>query len=289
MFLVLGCAEADPDDTPPNTGDALISAPAGGDGDALTGMLGGDARGLPPLPDGGVLPPLPDSGRPPPDAMVPPQGCQPGMVLGLCSVCGADGLPTQPADDPNCPPVNCALAAIYEREEVEGATVCNRRNATPGASRCKAVGQCHDQPGEYCMPAGAATEVARIEGPCEVMEGCIGNTEPTVDQQPQGTPCEGGTCDAAGACVPDRSCDDFRGERAFSQFCEEGNDGFVDYCEFFLDAPGDERTTCANFCASQGTVCLDAWNDRDGDCRRGDDIECGQDLQSYVCRCERPR
>lgn len=281
----LGCAEADSD--APARKDALVSAPtAQGGQDAFAGVVG-DAR--PPVfgerDGGGVLPPPP----PTPDAAAPPpMGCQAGESLGLCSVCGADGLPTLPADDPDCPPVNCALAAIYAQAQEEGDTVCTRQTAVPGASRCQALGRCHDDPGAYCQAAGAPMEVARASGPCQQLEGCIGATGPTVTDQPAGTPCEGGTCDEAGTCVADVGCEIFQQSPAASQFCGEGNDGFVDYCEYYVNPPGNERMSCAQFCALQGEVCIASFNDTDHDCRRGDPKNCAEDFKDHVCRCEAP-
>jgi hypothetical protein len=105
---------------------------APGDADALvgnTGGTGGDGPGASGL--GGVVP-------------LPGPDCIPGAALGLCHLCTPDGRPGLPADDPDCPEVNCAAFDAFERTEAEGQIVCRRVAAArlPEVGRCTGPGQC---------------------------------------------------------------------------------------------------------------------------------------------------
>ena len=48
-----------------------------------------------------------------------PESCTVGEELGLCAVCGPLLTPVMPANDPNCPPIDCSSLTQYQAMNVE--------------------------------------------------------------------------------------------------------------------------------------------------------------------------
>ncbi len=287
-----------------SAGDALVGSTGAtgstpGAGGGLTGTTGGSPTGS----TGGTVP-------------LPGEDCEPETVLGLCHVCTADGRPALPADDPACPPLDCAAFDVYARRDDGGVIRCTHRPAAPppGFARCTAPGQCVTvATREICVVAPApepAPEAAPDAGPfapdagpfapdagpappqpetlvvdavCASVTGCAGSAPPNVMFAPEGTPCNGaGTCDATGRCSVPAACARF-GEHPFCASAEVGEET---ECEFWVAAPAGEKTTCRAFCEGAGACCVDAWPDTAPEsCEHGGASNCTDEHGDLVCRC----
>lgn len=268
------------------------TVPDGGAPSAIDALFGCTVppcdAALPPLQDAGGNPPPPpppprdDMGRPP-DATVIPTDCDPGTRIGLCALCNLDGVPELPENDANCPPIDCGGDEVYERVVEGEEEVCYVTRRSPLTTNCRALGECHDDPVEFC---GEATreEVERfVPGACVSMMGCQGAVPPSVEQAPPGATCNGtGFCDVVGECTVSGDCASFF-LQGRSQFCEEGTDGGQPYCEFYLEPGGN--TDCNSFCLANNWRCIRAWNDNGVCVRQQQESPCGQDYESHVCRC----
>lgn len=242
---------------------------------------------LPPLADRGPPDPIdPDAGVPldmdAPDMLDPDAPCNPGTRLGPCALCNLDGVPEIPEDDPLCPTVTCGDPESYARVTEGAEEVCyHTLREPPAASRCRALGECHDAT-TYC---GAETveEVARITpSPCNAMQGCQGTTPPAVDDSRIGAPCNGfGLCNVEGECTAPAVCATVRISGA-SQYCDASGTPGNTWCQFYLD---QGRTTCSRFCNDNGLLCVAAWNDANGGCATAEVADCGQNLAQFICRC----
>jgi hypothetical protein len=260
LALTAACAGAGKDSagTTPGDADALVGNTGGAQGDAGAG---------------GVVP-------------LPGPDCTPGAALGLCHVCTPDGRPGLPADDPACPPVDCAGFDTYERAEADGQIVCRRVAAAPlpEVGRCTGPGQClFGGTAALCGAQGEAVEIARADSACATMTACAGTEPPVVTPGPAGAPCNGvGTCRDDGTCSVSATCARFPGQI----FClEESVEGAVQ-CEFYVATPDGSKTTCAAFCEGSGGCCVDAWPEaEDASCEHGGTSNCIDEHSDLVCRC----
>lgn len=248
-----------------------------------------DGPSLPPpqdmaVPDPEPAPPPPlDMGpAPEPEPMIPDM-CDPGTRIAPCALCNLDGVPEMPDTDANCPPIDCGGNEVYERVVEGEEEVCYVTRRTPLPSNCRALGQCHDDPVVFCGEP-AREEVARYTpGPCISMQGCQGDVPPTVEPAAPGAPCNGsGLCDVVGECTVSEDCAAFLIQNR-SELCDSGDQPTGEpYCEFYLE---QGRTDCNTFCLSHDWRCAQAWNDN-GVCVRNDGQQgCGNDWDSFICRC----
>lgn len=218
-----------------------------------------------------------------PDRDVDGGVCPPGTRLGPCAVCGPNGQPVAPDDDDACPEPDCSIYTYYEREEDGGYAQCWGEHWYPTAGRCRALGECHDDPDEYCDDFVYALEAEVEPSACQTLEGCFENVPPVVVVEPEGTRCNDfGLCTAQGTCTANPACGGFvlPGE---SFYCD-ARDGARPYCEFYLGAP--MAIDCASFCGQHGWRCEAAWNSMVGMCLHEDlPAACGQPFDSFVCRC----
>ena len=271
LFLASGCATAEPGEV-----DAFVSRPAVPKEmtDANQGAIDATLDAMTPGDQGA---------SPAPDMQIIPEDCQPLTRLGLCVVCSVDGEPEMPDDDLQCPEIDCSETDSYTREDQDEDVVCMKTASAPGPSRCQALGACFNDPSVYCVEGDAPVETVRAIGPCQTMEGCLGVQPGNVVNEPDGTPCPNGTCDEAGACVPDGpNCVPFEADPAHQELCGTGDNPL--YCEIFV-VEGGGRTSCNDFCLRNGSRCIDGWNDDNG-CRHGSHDGCNGNLNSQVCRCE---
>jgi hypothetical protein len=258
LLLVPACAE-------------ITSALDGGVSPALEDALVGG--GGEPRPDAG--PPAPDAGPPVPDA-----GSSSPCGAPVCAACGMDGLPRPLADDPRCPALDCSSFDTYVRTTEGGAEICIRNHFAPVGGRCLAPGRCREAADAAWCADRNVEEAARNDRPCQAMQGCADATPPSFTPAPEGTPCAGGRCDAAGACLPvveDERCDPFVGRTV----CRTGvhTDG-TPYCEV-ATADG----TCNDVCAAAGSHCVAASAAGPAACQPGDQRGCFDAGGALLCRC----
>jgi hypothetical protein len=272
--------------------DATVSSTGGQGGMAgmpVGGMPVGGGGGMPVGGMGGV------GGMPPPVDMMPPDppvggqpDCMPGQRLGLCSVCGNDGSPRNPGFDPNCP-VDCAGFAYEQVDQGDGTTICNltERAAMNDMGPCQGLGSCEDDPAVLC--GEPITQQIAQAGPCQAMEGCVGEEPAQVIQAPDGTPCgDGGMC-VSGMCEVDDPCDisGFPAAAFAPDFCGAGQDGANAWCEWYVDGPGNNDYSCTQFCRDVGMNCLAGWNNIDGNraCGQARAWGCNEQADDQICRC----
>lgn len=225
---------------------------------------------------------------------IPSGPCEPGDYLGLCSVCGPDGMAQVAESDAQCPEVDCGDGEVYALMQDGDAEICTRQTITlaPAEGNCAGLGQCRDPDSpEVCVP-GDPEEVARVEGPCQSIDGCIQGTGPTIENAAEGTPCDGdGTCQLDGTCREAPQCEMLAplqcnpGANGSTCLCTEGvADGGTPYCEILVRE--GNRTNCQTFCSARGSFCLGVWNERNDTCNHDDQLNCNHDnLEDYVCRC----
>lgn len=262
--------------------DATVSS-TGGEGGMIAPPVGGmpGAGGM-----GGGM-----GGTPPPDPPVggmPPQGCMPGQRLGLCSVCGNDGNPSNPGIDVNCP-VECAGFEYTQVDPGDGTIVCNltERTATTDMVRCLDQGVCESDPARLCGEP-IIQQMAQTMA-CQIMGGCVGEEPPQVMPAPDGTACgDEGMC-VGGACEENDPCDIsvFPANTFAGEFCGEGMDGVNGWCEWYVDGPGNDDYSCDQFCLDVGMTCLAAWNNIRGNqgCGHADGWGCNRQADDQICRC----
>jgi hypothetical protein len=275
-LLLVGCAEIE--DVP----DGSIG---GGRLDALVGFTN-DAAGPVVQPDARVA--QPEMGMPPRDQFVPPdQGpCNPGEVLGPCSVCGPDSAPVAPQSDPTCPGVNCTPFNYYVSEvQPDGSTVCDIVTHNPTGPNCFGVARCREADNVICV-ASPGVEVLRTSGECEAITGCNGVTEGAVAPAPAGTLCE----NEAGLCTPAGTCDTTISEECnnylgLAQICGAGTHPINGpYCTI---APADAVANCTTFCPQFGSTCAGAYAADGAGCVQGEEIGCLTGAANLICLCRR--
>lgn len=232
-------------------------------------------------------PPPQDMGAPPPPDMmvIDPNGeCDPGTRIGPCALCDIDGTPVVPDEDPTCPDITCPEGEIYTRETEGEEDVCyvTRREA-PGGD-CIMLGQCHTDASTYCGEP-ATEEVARVAvSACSAMAGCSGVTPPEVEGNTIGQDCNTyGICNVEGECTAPPECADAQLFNR-SAYCQANTEPGQIWCQFHVEQGGP--TTCNQFCASFDTICLQAWNNAgDQICVIGNNGNCGESWDSFICRC----
>ena len=261
--------------------------------------------GATPAPTGGVLMPTggtnPEGGQEMPVGGTPTGGveggveggtpvepCTPGEVLGLCEVCGEDGLPTMPERDEACPSAVCP-AELYSLN-TDGA--CEMiAQTSPEYGFCESIGACYAEDEQLCDVV--STEVVAEEGVCATILTCDGVEPPTLDARPDGALCNTwGEC-SNGACDAPAFCEAFTRYNTQNYLCQAGTtDNGELGCMFFVNGNGlsnNGETTCNDFCANSGTTCINGWNDNNGTCNPNNNTRsCNQTLQTQVCVCELP-
>jgi hypothetical protein len=95
---------------------------------------------------------------------------------------------------------------------------------------------------------------------------------------PSGPP--GVPAPAKGKSPGARACGGIR----FTQACAQASGGGE--CEGFVAAT--PSVSCATVCEAVGSVCVDAWDDKDGGCGHGSSLACDRRMGSFVCRCGPP-
>lgn len=259
---------------------------------AISGVVAPPTAPPAPLPDlggtggtggtGGILDMMP-----PPDMPMggqPPEDCMAGARLGLCSICGNDATPRNPGSDDQCP-IDCAGIAYAQADQPDGSVTCtlNERAAMVDTVPCLGVGVCDTDPARLCD--APLTQDSGTAGPCQIMNGCVGEEPPQVVPADNGTICgenDDGMC-VDGACELDDPCainNPFAGE-----FCGEGQDGVNGWCEWYVNGPGDNDYSCDDFCGSIGMLCLATWNNERIGCGRGDNWNCNERGNDQICRC----
>ncbi len=259
LLLVLpACAEITP---PPDGAVSRLTD------DALVG--GGMPRR-----DGGAA--AFDAAPPPPP---PPEGCG-AADAPLCAACGADGTPQPLADDPRCPALDCSIFDTFVRTTEGGTEICVRTRFAPAGGRCLAVGRCREAADAAWCADRTAEEAARADRPCQAMQGCAGSTPPSFAPAPEGTPCEGGRCDAEGACLPvvdDDRCDPW----AAGTVCRTGvHINGESYCEVATDGG-----SCFDACGAGGSYCIAARAAGPGVCEAGAERGCIEAGAAQLCWC----
>ena len=224
---------------------------------------------------------------PPPDMPMggqPPEDCNAGARLGLCSVCGNDGTPRNPGFDAECP-IDCAGIAYTQAPQPDGSVTCTltERAAMVDMVACTGIGVCDDNPARLC--GEPLTQDFGTAGPCQIMEGCVGEDPPQVVPADDATPCgendaglcAGGTCEIEDPCLTDNP---------YAQdFCGQGVDGVNGWCEWYVNGPGNNDYSCNDFCANIGMQCLAVWNNIGVGCGHGDNWNCNERGDDQICRC----
>lgn len=242
---------------------------------------------MPPIPPpmmGGTTPP---NGQPSAPPTAPPGPCSPG----LCQQCNESGAVVVPTDDGRCPPVDCNGIVEYARADQGGVPVCQRIVHLASGNRCAGPGVCKAVPDAAACGELRQVEMARAEGACQVIVGCIGAEPGIVSPAPAGTP-----CDDDGACAPNGTCDtsltevcaDFLDSESPPRICATGVHPSGDtYCEL-TSTDGQ----CATACQRLGTACLAAWSASAqqpcGDASAGSQIGCFDPSPFLRCRCTLP-
>lgn len=240
--------------------------------------------GLPPInPDQGSPDPTPepdpDPGMMPVD---PNMECDPGSRVAPCALCGINGRPEMPENDPLCMTLECpgaeSYARIIEGEEV----ICQVTRRVPPGGNCAELGICHTDIDAYCGEP-MEEEVARITPtPCNYMEGCTGATPPNVVDNQPGAPCNTyGVCNIDGGCTAPALCADLRIVNS-SAFCNAGEQFGEQFCEFYVNQ--GFRMSCTDFCMEAGMRCSSAWQDG-GQCVRDQAVGCAEAYSEFICRC----
>lgn len=266
--LPLAGAIAPPTD-PPAGGTGGVGGAGGVDG------MGGVGGGLPQ--DMMIPPDMPVGGQPPGE-------CTPGQRLGVCSVCGNDGMPSNPGLDDQCP-VDCAGFSYGIEAGEDGSTLCILTERARAAEMvvCTGIGQCEDDPETLCTPPN--TQQFAEAGPCQVMMGCVGEEPPQVMLAEDGTPCgegDAGLCQN-GTCEIDDPCE--INSPYAREFCGSGQDGANTWCEWYVDGPGNNDYSCNQFCNDVGMFCLAVWNNVREGCGHGDNWNCNERADDQICRC----
>lgn len=248
-----------------------------------------DGPPLPPPADRGMPDPEPeprpiDMGLTPDPEPVNPDTCDaPGTRIGLCALCNLQSVPEMPETDANCPAIDCGGDVVYEQVSEGEEVVCYVTRRTPLAGNCRALGECHDDPLTFCGEPMREEAARYTPGPCISMMGCQGATPPMVQPAAPGAPCNGvGLCNVEGECTVSDDCAGFL-LQGRSEFCEGGEElGGAPYCEFYVEAG---RTDCNTFCLNNNWRCARAWNDNGVCVRQNNESGCGEDYDSFVCRC----
>lgn len=271
----------------PGCADGVAGSDAGVDGGAPC-LLCFDA-GDPPAPtyDFGLPPRRYDQGpQDPPDPpgptpIDPDMECDPGSRVGPCALCGINGRPEMPVNDPMCMTLMCPDAESYARIIEEEEVVCRVTRRVPPGGNCADLGVCHTDVDAYCGEP-MEEEVARlVPTPCNYIEGCTGATPPTVVDSDAGAPCNTyGVCNIDGDCTAPELCAELR-IAGSSEFCNAGEQFGEAYCEFFVN---QGRTSCNDFCMVAGMRCQNAWQDN-GPCVRNQAVGCAEPYAEFVCRC----
>ena len=251
------------------------------------------------------------------------QQCTIGDVLGICAVCGADGLDELPANDFSCPELDCDSLAQYRlvTNQTTRFKECRIQSYTEGPSRCLAIRTCHNDPQNYCIEQQERTiEMLEPDG-CFEIQGCSGSTPPTISIR-QGQSCqETGVCDERGFCeggqVPSQPqggmmmggmmmggmmmggamesndlCDQnfYWQYNTSNQMCGGPNQN--NECEFYITKDDNPWTSgevsCNDFCTSRGGRCMDTFDNANEGCQRGDNKGCGETFSDVICVCQIP-
>lgn len=215
-----------------------------------------------------------------------PETCRVGEELGLCAICGPLLEPIKPADDGNCPYIDCSGLTQYQAMNTEdGGRVCMQYLADPPASSCRDIGVCYESPEEACTLNPTPIPLVTVYPGCGEFTGCEGEVSPDGSEKPEGAECHGlGICGVDRKCSAPPSCNGIH--PAYVQnFCPDAN--APDQCDKYVDLNGTENAgdiNCTIACATIGG-CQTGW-ESNGGCSKGQDIGCNTRRRQLICRCE---
>ena len=215
-----------------------------------------------------------------------PDTCRVGEELGLCAICGPLLEPIKPADDENCPYIDCSSLTQYQAMNTEdGGRVCMQYLADPPSSSCRDLGQCYETPEEACTLNPTPVPLVTVYPGCGEFTGCEGEISPDGSQKPEGAECHGlGMCGPEGRCSAPPSCNGVH-PTYVQNFCPDSN--APDQCDKYIDLNGTDNAddvNCTIACATIGG-CQTGW-DSNGGCNKGGEIGCNTRRRQLICRCE---
>jgi len=200
-------------------------------------------------------------------------------------------------DDADCPGGVCDPAGPMCVECMDDAD-CPGGVCDPAGPACVPCLDDADCPGGVCDPAGpacvpclddadCAVGVCDPAGPacveCVVDADCfaalICGVAQTCVECVDGGDCASGICNPDGTCEPPPPVPNCTG---LPNQCAWGVDGGVAWCESWA-AVG--RTTCTDYCASFGRVCIDGFRDFNIWCHKLGSVGCNDDAIHQTCRC----
>ena len=215
-----------------------------------------------------------------------PDSCAVGEELGLCAICGPLLEPLKPADDVNCPNIDCSVLTQYQAMNLDdGGRVCMQYQADPPLSSCRDLGLCYESPEEACTLDPTPIPLVTVYPGCGEFTGCEGAISPDGSEKPEGSECHSlGICGPEGKCSAPASCNGIHPPYV-REFCPDEN--ALDQCNKYIDLNGTENAddiNCTIACATVGR-CQTGW-DSNGGCSRGGEIGCNTRRRQLICRCE---
>ena len=211
--------------------------------------------------------------------------CTPGESTGLCTLCGADSMPTLAQNDPDCPVLDCSLLTRYQQTILDdGGVLCEQVPFMPNSTSCKEIGVCHEDVEEYCTMQDPEPLFTAYEG-CRSFVGCQDDIPPSATSQPEGATCNGfGTCQADGQCNAPIQCARLDAV-GINQACAAVNE---DQCEVYASASSYSNLSeinCLAYCQRGARLtCKQAW-EANGPCNKGSNINCSTNKNDLICLC----
>ncbi len=137
--------------------------------------------------------------------------------LAICAQCNGN-IEVLAADDSRCPAIDCSAFFSYEKlgTAQSGFTCWRTSYANITDKRCAAIGSCLSPGEQTCKDHGSKSQQVAlalgVSDVCHTVEGCSGQTPPSLGNQPDGTPCGTQKVCRSGQCVasgqPDTGCAD---------------------------------------------------------------------------------
>ena len=206
--------------------------------------------------------------------------CDPDLELGVCLVCDANGILSVPDSDPRCPSPVCS-SEVYS---TNANGLCTRtQQISPEDGLCESAGSCARPDDQPCTPISTPESII-VDEPCREVTLCEGDRF-AVGVSPNGTPCnEWGACED-GICSAPSNCQGFQPQGSEDIYCRLDPLGVErDYCTFYLQTFGLE-TSCEEFCMSNNSTCINAWNEESNSCQSGVRIACNERMRDLICQC----
>ncbi len=164
--------------------------------------------------------------------------------------------------------------------------MCARSTYQPAPGNCADLGLCRGAADPGACAGPTVVEVARTEV-CQRIAGCNAATPPQVVLAAEGTPCDGGACNAEGECEVEvvEGCEAFEGLTVCATGAHEA-DGTV-YCQ--VDTSPPDGGNCIDVCREAANArCLLAWQPGAAICEQGAEAGCFDPGARLICRCARP-